>query len=169
MEQASGELEQALAELERTRAELLALLDGMDEAALSRKDVVGAWSIKNVLAHLAAWERWVAGALPQRVATGTTPADFAERAENEDRFNEVEVAERERLTGAAQIAELIRLRAELVSYLRSLDAATVARKRPWDSWPGTIPAYVLESLREHEIEHIAALREAGVAARGSDV
>ena len=160
MEQDTTDLEHALADLEQTRGELLQLLSGMDEATLNRKGAVGEWSIKNVLAHLAAWEEWVAGALPQRLATGSTPADFSERAENEDRFNDVEVAMREHLSGAAQIAELGQLRADLVAYLRSLDPATLAQAQPWDRWAGTIPAYVLAALGEHEVEHIAALRDA---------
>ena len=69
-------LSDALAELGRTRAELLAAISGLDEAALDRKGVIGEWSIKNVLAHIAAWEAWVVEALPARMATGATPAGF---------------------------------------------------------------------------------------------
>ena len=167
MEQERTELDHSLAALAQTRAELLSTLAGLDAATLARKGVVGDWSIKNILAHLAAWEEWVAAALPQRVATGRTPADFSERAENEDRFNEQEVAAREPLTPAAQIAELEQIRVQLVAYLRGLDSATLTRTQPWDSWPGTIPAYLLDALGQHEAEHVAALREAVAALGGS--
>ena len=53
---------------------------GLDEAALDRKGVIGDWSIKNVLAHIAAWEAWVVEALPTRMTTGATPEDFRRRA-----------------------------------------------------------------------------------------
>src|SRR3954451_6170332 len=86
-EQAMTTLSDALAELGRTRAELLAAIGGLDEAALDRKSVVGDWSVKNVLAHIAAWEAWVVQALPVRMSTGTTPEDFRQRAEDEERFN----------------------------------------------------------------------------------
>ena len=85
-------LSDTLAELGRTRAELLAAISGLDEAALDRKGVVGDWSIKNVLAHMAAWEAWVVEALPARMTTRATPEDFRQRAEDEDRFNAEEVA-----------------------------------------------------------------------------
>lgn len=49
-------LASALDQLDATRAELLSLLAGLDEAALNRKGLVGDWSVKNVLAHLAAWK-----------------------------------------------------------------------------------------------------------------
>ena len=153
-------LSDALAELGRTRAELLAAIGGLDEAALDRKGVVGDWSIKNVLAHIAAWEAWVVQALPARMTTGTTPEDFRQRAEDEDRFNAEEVAEREELTPDEQLMELERTRAELLAYLRGLDAAALARQQPWDTWAGTLPEYLLEALRDHEAEHVEALRAA---------
>ena len=153
-------LNHALSELSRTRAELLGAIDGLDESALDRKSVVGEWSIKNVLAHIAAWEDWVVQVLPVRVATGVTPEDFRQRVEDEDRFNAEEVAEREELTPNEQLMELERTRAELLAYLGSLDAATLARAHLWDTWQGTLPEYLLESLRDHEAEHVEALRAA---------
>jgi hypothetical protein len=155
-------LSDALAELGRTRAELLATIDGLDEAALDRKGIVGDWSIKNVLAHIAAWEAWVVEALPARMTTGTTPQDFRQRAEDEDRFNAEEVAEREELTPDEQLMELERTRAELLAYLRGLDAAALARMHPWDTWTGTLPEYLLEALRNHEAEHVDVLRAAAL-------
>ena len=151
-------LSDALAELGHTRAELLAAIGGLDEAALDRKGVVGDWSIKNVLAHIAAWEAWVVEALPARMATGTTPADFMQRVADEDRFNAEEVAEREELTPDEQLMELERTRAELLAYVSSLDTAALERKQPWDTWEGTVSEYLLEALRDHEAEHVEALR-----------
>jgi hypothetical protein len=151
-------LSDALAELGRTRAELLAAIGGMGEVALDRKDVVGDWSVKNVLAHIAAWEAWVVEALPARMTTGATPQLFRQRVEDEDRFNAEEVAEREELTPDEQLMELERTRAELLAYLSGLDAAALARKHPWDTWEGTLPEYLLEALRDHEAEHLEVLR-----------
>ena len=153
-------LDDAVEALGRTRAELLGILGGLDAAALDRKGVVGAWSVKNVLAHLAAWEDWVVQALPARVASGTTPEDFRARAQDEDRFNAAEVAEREELTPDEQVMELERTRDALLAYVRGLDAAALARPNPWDTWQGTIPDYLLAALRDHEAEHVAELRDA---------
>jgi hypothetical protein len=152
--------DEALQALDRTRADLLDLVHSVDEETLDRKGLVGQWSAKNVLAHLAAWEAWVVQALPARVTTGATPADFRARAEDEDRFNAAEVAEREELTPHEQVMELERTRDELLRYMRSLDAATLTRRGPWDTWQGTIPEYLLEALRDHEAEHVDELRKA---------
>ena len=59
--------------------------------------------------------------------------------------------------------ELERTRAELLAYLRGLDAAALERKHPWDTWEGSLPEYLLEALRDHEAEHMAALRAAAMA------
>jgi hypothetical protein len=154
-------LSDALADLGHTRTELLATISRLDEAALDRKGTIGNWSIKNVLAHIAAWEAWVVEALPARMTTGTTPKDFKQRAEDEDRFNAEEVAEREELTPDEQLMELERTRAELLAYLSSLDAAALERANPWDTWAGTLPEYLLVALRDHEAEHVAVLRTVG--------
>src|SRR5436309_1383220 len=116
-------LSDVLAALGSTRTELLAAIGGLDEAALDRAGVVGDWSIKNVLAHIAAWEAWVVETLSVRMTTGTTPQDFRQRAADEDRFNAEEVAEREELTPDEQLMELERTRAELLAYLGGLDGA----------------------------------------------
>ena len=153
-------LHDALAELAHTRAELLTAIGGLNEAALDHKRVIGDWSVKNVLAHIAAWEAWVVQALPARMTTGVTPEDFRQRAEDQERFNAEEVAEREELTPDEQLMELERTRAELLAYVRGLDAAALARNRPWDTWERTLPEYLLEALRDHEAEHVEVLRTA---------
>ena len=153
-------LEQALAELHAARTELLALLNGMDEATLERPGALGAWSVKNMLAHLAAWEDWVVQALPVRMATGTTPPEFRARVADEDQFNALEVAERAELTPSEQLMELERVRAELLRYVHTLPPAELARRQPWPECAGTLPEYLLVALGQHERDHAAALRAA---------
>jgi hypothetical protein len=148
-------------DLERTRAALLDTLAGLDEAALDRKGVVGEWSIKNALAHIAAWEAWVVQALPTRLTTGKTPEDFLARIQDEDRFNAEEVAEREELTPSEQLIELERTRQALLDELHGLDAAVWERRAPWDTWEGTLAEYLRESLIVHEQEHLVEFRAAG--------
>ncbi len=149
-----------LEELARTRRALLDAIAGLDESALDRQNVVGEWSIKNGLAHIAAWEAWVVQALPARLATGKTPEDFYTRIQDEDRFNAEEVAEREELTPSEQLIELERTREALLAELRGLDPATWERRGPWDTWRGTLAEYLRESLVGHEQEHIADLQAA---------
>jgi hypothetical protein len=92
------------------------------------------------------------------MTTGATPEDFQQRAEDENRFNAEEVAEREELTPDEQLMELERTRAELLAYVHGLDADALARQQPWDTWRGTLPEYLLEALRDHEAEHVEILQ-----------
>jgi hypothetical protein len=153
-------------ELSQTRAALLDTIAGLGEDALDRKGVVGEWSIKNVLAHIAAWESWVVQALPARMATGETPEHLKARLADEDASNAAEVAEREELTPAEQLMELERTRDALLAYLRELDAAAWERRRPWNTWEGSLAEYLHAALSEHEAEHIADLRAAAEKLRG---
>jgi uncharacterized protein (TIGR03083 family) len=147
-------------ELDHTRAALLEAVEGLGEDALDRKGVVGEWSVKNVLAHIAAWEEWVVQALPRRLDTGTTPDDFRARVADEDRFNAEEVAKREELTPSEQLIELQRTREALLAELRGLDAAVWERRNLWDTWEGTLAEYLRDSIVGHEREHIDELRVA---------
>lgn len=151
---------EALAQLNQTRNELLALLDTLDEATCEQPGLVGAWSVKQTLAHLASWEAWAAEALPIRLATGATPAHLAALLADEERFNAEEVAERAELTLDEQVMELERNRAELLMIIAKLSPEEQLRPHLWDTWPGTIPEYLLAAFRDHEAEHVAALRAA---------
>jgi len=151
-------LAQAIEQLNATRAALLETIERIDHAALDRKGVLGAWSVKNMLAHIAAWEAWVVQALPARLVSGTTPPDLAQRLVDEDASNAEEVAEREELTPDEQLMELERNRAELLAFVRGLDEATATRPNPWDTWPRTLPEYLLNALRDHEAAHVEELR-----------
>src|SRR5262245_29210550 len=51
------ERQQLLAVVEDTWRQLDAAIDGLDEAALTEPGVVEAWSIKDLLGHITAWEQ----------------------------------------------------------------------------------------------------------------
>src|SRR5215813_7885789 len=90
--------------LNRTRETLLETFAGLPDATLNQKGVVGEWSIKNVLAHVAAWEQTVTGFLPERLATGAKPAIFTQMSD-EDAWNEKTVTQHEHLSPQQQIQQ----------------------------------------------------------------
>jgi DinB family protein len=145
--------EQLCAMLEAQRHALLAALAGRSPQTLERAGVVGDWSIKNVLAHLAARELVVAQALPERLSTGKTPEVLATIAANEDAWNAAQVAEGEELSPGDQLAELGWTQSVLLQYVRSLDDATLERRRPWVGWEGTVAEYIADAIAHHEREH----------------
>lgn len=141
------------ASLDQGRAALLAAIKDLPDDVLERKGVVGAWSIKNVLGHLVAWESAVTEFLPERVATGARPAIFAVIGDDEDGWNARDVAAREHLTPREQLEEFERSRQALLQTLRTLGEEVLKREHPWEGWDGTVAAYVLDSVGGHEDEH----------------
>jgi hypothetical protein len=132
---------------------LLDTLAPCSDELLNQKGLIGEWSIKNVLAHLTAWELVVVQTLPERLATGKRPAIFATINADEDAWNAEQVAQREDIPPRLQIFELENTRAQLVNDLRALGDDALARQHPWPGWTGTLAEYVLAAVCDHEKEH----------------
>jgi hypothetical protein len=152
--------ERLCAALDERRAALLATFADQPAETLDRAGMLGEWSIKNVLAHLAAWELVVVQVLPERIATGKTPGVLATIAANEDAWNAVQVAEGELLSPEDQLAELEWTHSVLAQYLLSLDDATLDRRAPWPGWGGTLAEYVLQAIADHDREHAEQIQVA---------
>jgi len=60
-----------LDETQQAFTKLLAAVDGLDEGVMTRT-FYGDWSIKDILAHIAGWQRTMTGAL-ERMARGEKP------------------------------------------------------------------------------------------------
>lgn len=147
-------------EMERERRTLLDVISGLDEDLMNRKDIVGDWSIKNLLAHFAGWESWLIQVLPGLLANGEIPEPLRNAAVDEDAWNAMQVIEREELTPGEQVIELERTRAALIEYLHSLDEATLTRPQPWPRWKGTLTGYIFAVTRDHEAAHRKILQAA---------
>jgi len=139
--------------LSQERAALLDAIKDLPAERLDQKGVVGAWSIKNVLAHLVAWESAVTDFLPARIATGARPAIFALIGDDEDGWNAQQVAAREHLTPQQQLDAFEQSRQALLQSLRNLGDETLNRECPWPEYRGTVAEYILDSIGGHENEH----------------
>jgi len=145
---------------ERLTAQRQALLDtiaNLSDEALDRKGTVGSWSIKNTLAHLVAWEEIVTRITPERARTGAYPEVLRALNAEGDIYNEQTVSGRDHLTSKEQLAELARVRAELLEMIRGMGDEALGRAHPWPEWPGSLGAYFLARVGEHEEEHAAAI------------
>jgi hypothetical protein len=151
--------------LTSSRHALLEAIAGLPDATLNQKGVVGEWSIKNVLAHMAAWEQVVTGFLPERLATGAKPAIFAQMTD-EDAWNEKTVAEHEHLSPQEQMQHLATAREALLQLIRGLGDEALNRQHPWPEWEGTLAAYFWESIGSHDQEHQEAMQAAVERLRG---
>jgi len=155
-----------LAGMTAERAGLMWQLIGLDEKKLTNEPIVKDWTVKDVLAHIAAWDRWEDKTM-QCMLAGDVPDLSA--AQDVDAFNATIVAEWRDRTLNEVLAELQAARADWVSWLSSLPEKELFQRRfvqggDW-SFPGC-----LEVQRRHDAEHaaqIATWREAEKLEKGT--
>jgi uncharacterized damage-inducible protein DinB len=132
-----------LSELTAERERFLQAIDGLTEDEMTRPDVVGDWSVKDILGHIASWEE-AAAYIVRGIAQGQHP-DTTEY-DDEDAWNAQQVARK-------RDWPLTRIRAELSAARRSLLDAIIAL-------PGRLPpdeeTLVLDWVNtQHDREHRA--------------
>src|SRR5581483_11033677 len=119
----------ALAQMTRSRQATLALLARLPDAALLHPRTQAAWSILEVLGHVAAWETEGARRLALIARGQGTRIRWYDTDAEIDRFNAHAIRGWGRLRRATALARLARARARLVAALRRLPAAALADPR----------------------------------------
>jgi len=150
----------------RSREATLRLLARVPEGELLRPRTQGRWSVKDVLAHIAAWEeeailRFVL------IARGRGDRIFFYDADPRavDRFNARAVAAARDLSLGRVLGRLTRVRRRLIERLRRLPAASL--RDPAHRYPVT--AWLPEYAWTHEQHHRRRLRRWWKARRGDVV
>ena len=146
--------------LTREREALLGTIAWLSESALDRRGVLGEWSIKRALAHLAARERWVVATLPHLLAAGASGAPAPAAVADDCATLEAPRTGYERLSPTEQVLELERVRDSLLALVAALGEEALARPRPWQGWAGTVAEYILTMVYHHERAHPFAIRHA---------
>jgi hypothetical protein len=154
-----------VARLAAERGELLWQLLGLDDGSLTRPPIFADsdWTVKDLLAHVAAWDRWEHRAMAALVA-GEAP-DFAV-VEDTDAFNARAVDAWRDRTLAEVLTELYGARAAWVAWLRDVPLEEFFRPRELQGWDWAFPN-CLEIQWQHDAEHaaqLAAWREEKAAA-----
>ena len=130
------------------RAELLSQLLGLDGRVLAEEAFLDHWTAKDLLADIAAWDRWEHRQM-ERMVDGASPEDVEVDAQN------AAVVDAWRDRSLEQVvAELQDARASLVTWLRDLPHREFFQARPFDDWDRTFPN-CLEIQWEHDAEHAA--------------
>ena len=147
--------EGAIQRMTRSREATLRFLAGVPERELLRSRTQGRWSVKDVLAHVAAWE----GEAVRRfalIARGRGDRILFYDADPRlvDRFNARAVAAARSMTLGGVLRRLARVRHRLIERLRRLPAVSLrdpAHRYPVTSW---LPEYAWT----HERQHLRRLR-----------
>ena len=146
--------------LNTARVELLTGIKGLDEETMARLPVVGRWTIKDLLAHLAGWASWHMGAIRKELS-GESP-DLSP-LQDRDSFNVHLIEERRRWTVTEILDELDGTHTAFEELLMEMPEEDIFRcgylQGPqWDNLAGW-----LRVMREHEEEHAQQIRAWRVA------
>jgi hypothetical protein len=144
-----------LARLAEERGELLWRILGPDELTVTEKPIFDEsdWTAKDLLAHIAAWDRWEHRAM-DTMLTGEEP-DFA-AVQDVDSFNAAAVDAWRDRTLAEVLAELHSARTAWVAWLRDVPLQAFFRPRKLQNWDWAFPN-CLEIQWQHDAEHAAQL------------
>jgi uncharacterized damage-inducible protein DinB len=143
--------EEARESLARERGKLLAALNGLSEDEMARPAAVGRWSVRDVLAHILAWDEEAATRL-ELLAAGR-PQDFA-RITNEEELEAWNASAHERYAGLALAEVMRRLEAVQGRILVGLDSLSDERLGT-DAGPVPVRHWLPECTYAHEDEHCA--------------
>lgn len=145
-----------LARLVSERAALLQGLLGLDESTLTERPVFGDWTVKDILAHIAAWDRWEERTM-RCMVTGKEP-DFT-AVQDFAASNAAFVAEwRDRCLDEV-LTELVAARSDWVAFLESLSDEEFFRPRSYYGHEWTFSEIPMQVQWEHDSEHFKQIAE----------
>lgn len=150
-----------IAELQAARAELEDALRSLSPADLERPAVIGEWSVRDLLVHIAGWDRTSREALTCVIAEDDPRFEQYQGTQWDwQEWNSRFLAEREGFTAEAVLAELRSERAALLAFIAPLSDDQLERRArmPWDHVLSV--AEVLAVQAHHDREHAAHIRAA---------
>jgi hypothetical protein len=150
-----GEL---LAEIRSGRAAFEEALAGVSREQMTRSDFDGAWSVKDTLAHIIAWEQWMIGWTGQLLRGETPHAPTPVETEDEvDRMNAENYRWNRDRSLDAVLADFRRSYMDALSLVENLSEAQLQVKHP-DTWPhGPLWQGVAANTCWHYREHLDSL------------
>jgi uncharacterized damage-inducible protein DinB len=131
------------------RAELLAALEGLSQDELARPGAVGRWSVRDVLAHVLAWEEEAVARL--ELLAAERPQDFT-RITSEEELEVWNAGAHERYAGLALAEVMRRLEDVQGRIMAGLDSLSDERLST-DEGPVPVHNWLPECTYAHEEEH----------------
>lgn len=150
-----SERDRWMLDLAENRAKLLDAYCGISEAQLDGVADEGGWTLAQIFAHVAAWERRVADLLPLILASDAPAIPAADAAAMDRRAFE-DIAAR---GFAAVLGDLNADRRRMLATLAAASDEAIARERRLPSGkPFTIRGWAIQELADHEGEHASHAR-----------
>jgi len=121
---------QLLEKIDKAWVELNASWAGLPEAAMTVPGVAGAWSVKDVLAHVTTWEDEALKYLPL-IAQGQRPPRYKDLYGGLDSFNDQMTARKKALPLDVVIQQLHATHGRLLEYLATAPEQLITRETPF--------------------------------------
>jgi hypothetical protein len=148
--------EDLLNELASSRSELLAAFSGLTPEEMLITGVTGLWSVKDILAHLVAWESEVVTGLNQ-VQNKRVPSML--KIEDIDEWNDEQYRISVRRPVDVILSDLEGVHKMLRGMLEDFDARSLSDNRRYPWMEGEPLSYLIEeNVLLHEREHAAEIR-----------
>ena len=139
--------------LARERGKLLAALDGLSEKEMASSGAVGRWSVRDVLAHLLAWEEEAVTRL--ELLAAERPQDIAWIDDQDEQKLEAWNASAQQRYAGLALAEVMRRLEEVQGrILVGLDSLSTERLGT-DAGPVPVHNWLPDCTYTHEQEHCA--------------
>ncbi len=142
------------------RAALLDVVGGLHTVALERPGVVGAWSVKDVLAHIAGWQKWMLRVLPLRIEGRELPEDLRVTDQNTAEWNRRFVEERRGAPTDKVLEEMADGFRAIMVFAANLGATRLYTASPWPGRDASIADYLREHIAGHDREHREQIAQA---------
>jgi uncharacterized damage-inducible protein DinB len=148
--------EKVLAKLAQSRQALHQAIQGLSDKEMTRVQVEGTWTIKDIVGHVASWEETFVPPL-QRHADGE--AVQVEVIEDYMAWNDEQAAAKRDRPFDVVLAESTAVRQELVAAAQRLSAEKWGQPIPFP-WGGEgTAAQALVGLSQHEMEHVHTVQQ----------
>ena len=150
--------QEILEQIREARGAVLAALDELPNDVMLRPGVVGMWSVKDILAHLTAWESELVTALSQLDNPGRVPEII--KIDDIDEWNAEQYRTNVRRSLEAVMTDFNGVHKHILKAVEDLDDNTLENPRKF-LWMEGEPLWYLiaENGYWHEQEHADAIRE----------
>jgi hypothetical protein len=142
--------------LAASRAEMDEALAGLSEVQMTEPGVLRDWTLKDLLAHLTAWEVELITTLG-KLARGQTPKPVGDTDAETDALNAKWHKEYQTRPLERVLADYHGVRPQTMRQVERLAETDLTAPRKWLKG-GTLHALILSETIEHEAEHLPQIR-----------
>ena len=150
---------QLLEEVRAARAKLLAAIEGLTDEELVQPGAAGIWSVKDIMAHLIAWEAELVTLLSRKLSKRYKDAPELVLIEDLDEWNEEQYHLNARKPLSVILPDFHGVHKHLLRAIEEADPATLLAANRFEWMEGEALAnLVLETAVWHEEEHAEDIR-----------